>query len=255
MKAGEPLFLKIAEAIRSQIYKAGLKPHTRLPSEPDLVRRYGVARATVRRALHKLQQDGLIYVRRAAGSFVAEPKIEQDLDQLFSFTEFMVYRGVRPGTRVILAKSERIHDPSSPLLHHLRLRPGATVFHLRRLRLGGQQPLVVANTWLPADRFKGLLKQDLSKKSIYDIMQAAGHRPTDAIQTMQSVLLETPEADLLSVKAGDPAFLIRRIGYAKGIPVEYAVDYYRGDCTKFRVRLGVLEHRLSQRIEPDDITV
>jgi hypothetical protein len=27
--------------------------------------------------------------------------------------------------------------------------------------------------------------------------------------------------------------------------VEYAVDLYRGDRTKFRVRLGVLEKRLS----------
>jgi hypothetical protein len=40
-----------------------------------------------------------------------------------------------------------------------------------------------------------------------------------------------------------------------GLPVEYAVDYYRGDRTKFRVRLGVLEQRLSQRLRQEDIVL
>jgi GntR family transcriptional regulator len=252
---GKTLFLDIAESICREIQRKELKPHTRLPSEPELTRRYGVARATIRRALAKLQHDGLIYSRRAAGSFVAEPHIEQDLDQLFSFTEFMTYRGFRPGTRLLIAEKQQIREPHSHLLHYLALRPGAKVWHLRRLRLGGGQPLVVANTWLPAHLFEDLLENDLAKTSIYEIMSAAGYKPTDAVQTMEATALESEEAALLRVKPGSPAFLIRRVGYASGIPVECAVDYYRGDCTRFRVRLGVLEHRVSKRIERDDITI
>ena len=249
------LYLRIAESIRHDIVSRGLPPHTRLPSEPQLVRRYRAARETVRRALARLQEEGLIYSRQAVGSFVAEPRVEQDLDQLFSFTEFMVYRGLKPGSRILAAETLRIQDADSPILHYLALRPGQSVIHLKRLRLGSGEPLVIANTWLPAARFPGFLTHDLHRHSVYEIMGKMGHHPTDAIQTIEAVTLGPDEAGLFTVGPGAPALLIRRVGYAMGLPVEYAVDYYRGDRTKFRVRLGVLEQRLSQRLRQEDIVL
>jgi DNA-binding GntR family transcriptional regulator len=247
MHKNSPVYLDIAQSIRKDIQKRGLGPHARLPSEPELARKFRAARATVRRALAKLQDDGLIYSRRAVGSFVAEPRIEQDLDQLFSFTELMVFRGIKPGSKLITAEAQRVSGPDSPLLHYLALRPGAKVWHVRRLRLGGKQPLVIANTWLPVAQFPRFPAQDLERRSIYEIMKDAGCKPTDAIQTMEAVTLGPEEAHLLGVKPGSSAFLIRRVAYSNGIPVEYAIDYYRGDRTKFRVRLGVLERRLGER--------
>jgi GntR family transcriptional regulator len=249
------VYTDIAAAIRHKIFSDNLAAHTRLPSESELVARYSAARATIRRALAKLEEEGLIYRRQAVGSFVAEPRVAQDLDQLFSFTEFMVYRGIKPGSKVITAEVQRIDDPHSPLLHYLSLRPGAEVIYIRRLRLGSDQPLVIANTWLPAARFPNFLAQDLEQRSIYEIMQAIGSKPTDAIQTMEAIMLPAEEAALLTVPAGSAALLIRRVGYANGVPVEYAIDHYRGDRTTFRVRLGVLEQRLSDQIRQDHITL
>lgn len=255
MAKSAALYLEIAGSLRKEILSKELSAHTRLPSEPELVRRFGAARATVRRALAKLQQEGLIYSRQAVGSFVAEPRVEQDLDQLFSFTEFMIYRGMKPGSKLLTAERQRVDDPHSLLLHYLGLRPGASVFHIRRLRLGARQPLVIANTWLPASRFPRFLEEDLERHSVYEIMRRAGYKPTDAIQTIEAVTLGPEDAGLLTVPAGSAALLVRRVGYANGIPVEYAVDYYRGDRTKFRVRLGVLEQRLSERIHHDHIAI
>ena len=120
----DAVYLRIADAIRHDILSRGLAAHTRLPSEPTLVRKHRAARATVRRAMAKLQEEGLVYSRQAVGTFVAEARVEQDLDQLFSFTEFMVYRGIRPGSRVITAEKQRIDDPQSALLHYLGPAPG-----------------------------------------------------------------------------------------------------------------------------------
>lgn len=248
-------YLAIASALRSHIVNAGLAPHTKLPSEPELVRRHGVARATVRRALAKLQDEGLIYAKQAVGTFVAEPRVAQDLDQLFSFSEFMIYRGLRPGTRILAAEVQRISDADSPVLHYLRLKPGSRVVFLRRLRLGSGDPLVIANTWLPYSRFAKFLQHDLERHSVYEVMNTLGLKPTDAVQTIEAVTLGAEEAKLLTVPEGAGALLISRVGYASGVPVEYAVDYYRGDRTKFRVRLGVLEQRLSARVAEDHLAV
>jgi GntR family transcriptional regulator len=236
-----PRFLDIAASIRKEILSRDLRSHARLPSEPELVRRFGAARATVRRALAVLQSEGLVYSRQAVGTFVAEPPVEQELDQLSGFTEFMTHRGLKPGSRLIGAEVQRIKDPKSPVLLHLGLPAGARVLFVRRLRLGGQRPLVIANTWLPAALFPGFLKQDLERVSVYDIMGKAGYRPTDAVQTIEAVTLEAADAKLLAVPDRSPALLVRRAGSIRGVPVEYAIDYYRADRTRFRVHLGAID--------------
>jgi GntR family transcriptional regulator len=244
-------YQEIAEAIRNEISSQQLAPHSRLPSEPDLAERFDVARETVRRALSLLEDDGLIYRRRAVGSFVAEPRVDQALDQLFSFTEFMVYRGMKPGSRLLKSDIEKITDPESPVLRHLGLKPGAKVIHLCRIRTAAGEPMVMASTWLPEQQFRGFLDRDLRRHSVYEIMGQMGRKPTDALQTIEAVTLDEQKAKLLEVPEGSPALMIRRLGYSHGLPVEYAIDYYRGDRTTFRVKLGVLEQRFADRIHQD----
>jgi GntR family transcriptional regulator len=241
-----PIFRQIAESLCCDI--AGLPPHTRLPSEHELVETYGVARATVRRALARLQEEGLVYSRRAVGYFVAEPKIEQDLDRLFSFGEFMVIRGLKPGAILLSADILKISSVDSPIRTHLKLGIGERALHLCRLRLGSGRPLVIATTYLPERLFPGFLEHDLKGQSVYQIMQEYGLKPTEATQTFEAAALKRREADLLQVPKDSPALLIERTGYARGMPVEYAVDYYRGDSTKFRVQLADKADRRRLRI-------
>lgn len=51
----------------------------------------------------------------------------------------------------------------------------------------------------------------------------------DASQTFEAVLLEETKAQLPTVPSPATALLMTRTSYAKGAPVEYALDYYRGD--------------------------
>lgn len=241
-----PLYRSIADSLRREIHSRRLAPHVRLPSEPELVRRFGAARETVRRALAQLEREGLIYRRQAVGSFVAEPRVDQDLDQLFSFTEFMARRGLKPGSRLLESGILSINDAASRVLRQLQLPPGARVIYIRRLRTGSGEPLVIASTWLPAERFPRFLEQDLRRHSVYELMGRMGYKPTSAEQTVEAAALTPEQAALLGVGPGAAALLVRRTAYAAGIPVEYAEDYYRGDRTCFRVRLGTLEGRPSR---------
>lgn len=253
--AKTPVYLAIADALREHVNSKKLVPHTRLPTEPELARRYGAARETVRRALAKLEEDGVVYRRQNVGTFVAEPRVDQDLDQLFSFTEYMVFRGLEPGSVPLVAEVVSITDAASPVLHYLGLKVGARTIHLRRLRTGSNEPLVIASTWLPESRFRGFLKHDLRHQSVYDIMGKMGGRPTDAVQTITAVTLDAEQAELLSVAHGAPALMVQRLGLAHGIPVEFAIDYYRSDRTTFRVRLGILEQRFHSQVHADHIVV
>lgn len=60
----------VAARIRDGILRGDYRPGDRLPAERDLARELGVNRASVREALRKVEQLGLVAVRRGGGSSV-----------------------------------------------------------------------------------------------------------------------------------------------------------------------------------------
>ncbi|GAB2867378.1 GntR family transcriptional regulator [Streptomyces deserti] len=64
------LYQQVAAAIREAILSGEFAPDSLLPSESQLMTRYGVSRPTVRNAISALRAEGLIDVRHGKGSFV-----------------------------------------------------------------------------------------------------------------------------------------------------------------------------------------
>jgi GntR family transcriptional regulator of arabinose operon len=60
----------VCRALRQEIQQGRWKPGDRLPSEADLVERFGVSRITIGRAVRDLQQAGLVSRRAGSGTFV-----------------------------------------------------------------------------------------------------------------------------------------------------------------------------------------
>jgi GntR family transcriptional regulator, arabinose operon transcriptional repressor len=64
-------YREILEKIQDDISSGRYRPGQRLPSETELVRRYGASRMTVFRAMHELQSMGLVVRRVGSGTFVS----------------------------------------------------------------------------------------------------------------------------------------------------------------------------------------
>jgi len=64
-------YRQILEKLQDDICSGHYKPGSRLPSESELVRRFGAARMTVFRAMRELQTLGLINRRVGSGTFVS----------------------------------------------------------------------------------------------------------------------------------------------------------------------------------------
>lgn len=65
-----PPYQQVAAAIRALIDGGDLGPGSKLPKHEELVSTYGVSLGTVKRALGRLQDEGLIVSRRGEGAFV-----------------------------------------------------------------------------------------------------------------------------------------------------------------------------------------
>jgi GntR family transcriptional regulator len=68
----EPVYIQLAGILRGQIAKGAIKPGERLPSETELMEKYGVARLTARRAYRELANEGLTITVQGRGSFVKD---------------------------------------------------------------------------------------------------------------------------------------------------------------------------------------
>ena len=67
---------QIFEQLRDMIYRGEFQPGQRLMSERELAERFAVGRPTVREAVLKLVDQGLIQSRRGVGTFVADEKTQ-----------------------------------------------------------------------------------------------------------------------------------------------------------------------------------
>ena len=68
----QPKYLQIVESLRHGIESGRYRNGVRLPSESDLVRRFGVSRMTVVKAMRQLQQSGIITRRAGSGTYATE---------------------------------------------------------------------------------------------------------------------------------------------------------------------------------------
>ena len=69
-----PKYRQVYAALRREIQSGRLKRGDRLPSEAELVRRFGASRITVGRAVRELQAAGLVERRAGSGTFVKVPQ-------------------------------------------------------------------------------------------------------------------------------------------------------------------------------------
>lgn len=69
----ECLHLNVAEALRSRIVAGSIAQGGKLPSLRELAVEHSVSTMTVRQALHRLEQEGLVYRIPSVGAFVRTP--------------------------------------------------------------------------------------------------------------------------------------------------------------------------------------
>jgi GntR family transcriptional regulator len=235
---------QIEDWLAGLITAGRLAPGDRMPAEHELAAWLGVSRMTLRHALASLARRGLVTrsVGRRGGTFVAEPKLEQDRTTLTSFSELLRRHGMVAGARVLSA-TER---PAGPVTSAaLELANGDPVYEVRRVRLGDGRPIGLERSVFPAALFPGLLGGRLDG-SLYELLEGRyGQRPCRARESLEPVVAGAREAEALQVREGAPLMLVERCAYTQaGRPVEFARDLFRGDRTRIVMWTSELPARL-----------
>jgi GntR family transcriptional regulator len=232
-----PLYSRVETVLAGEIADGDLKIGDQLPTEDSLITRFGVSRITVRRAIQNLVSRGLVEIRRGRGTFVATPKITQELTELSGFVEDMHAVGRKPTARVL---GKEIVTADAAVASQLALTKGERVIRIHRVRLADGIPLSFDETFLPLDIGKKIITNDLRVEPIFSLLERKYGVPLiEAEYKLDAVAAEAEVALALKVKQQSPIFRIERTSYSTGgRPVDYERLHYRGDLARFVTRLA-----------------
>ncbi len=232
-----PLYARIEAALAADISAAMLPPGSQLPSEDRLTERFSASRTTVRKAIENLVARGLVEIRRGVGTFVAQPKITQELTELTGFVEDMQALGRTP-TALLLDK--QIVPAGLDVARQLAIPSGSLVMRIQRVRLADGVPMSFDETFLPREIGEKVVMHDLDVEPIFALLEDKYELPlTEAEYRLEAVSATVDVARALAIDPGSAVFLIERTSYTEAHrPIDYEKLHYRGDLIRFVTRLA-----------------
>lgn len=232
-----PLYARVEAELAECIANGHMKPGDQLPTESDLMQRFGVSRPTIRQAIQNLAARGLVEIRRGKGTFATLPKMTQPLSSLSGFVEDMEVLGRNATARVI---DKQVVPAGEAVARHLAVARDADVVRIQRVRLADGVPVSFDDTYLPLDIGRKIMADNLETNPIFSLLEDKYGIPLiEAEYRLEALAAEPAIARALEVEPLSPMLVIERISYAEGgQPIDYEKLYYRGDLIRFTTRLA-----------------
>jgi GntR family transcriptional regulator len=225
-----PLYLQLARKLGDAIHDNRWAAGEALPSS-------ACCRSARRVAHHRAQGDraagraGLIRRTQGAGNFI-QPRYEDPLSRLSSFSEMLERRGFKPSSQWL---EREIQPANRDEVIQLGLSPAASVTRLKRLRLADGIVMAVENSTFPATLIPD---PQAIGGSLYSYLEARGTPIVRALQHFRAVNASDEIAQQMGIAPHDALLLITRIGYtADQRAIELTDTYCRNDYYDFVVEL------------------
>ena len=230
--ADTPLWMQLKSILQGQIQSEELLPDSRLYSEHELCKIYGVSRTVVREALSELVHDRFVYRIQGKGTFITGRKEEQDYaGSNIGFSGEMIGKGRKVLTKIL---KQKLADPSEREQRMLRLAIPQQVVQIRRLMYIDNKPRLLVDMSFPADLVSGFENVNLGNRSIYDVLRRRyGLVPTSSERWIEAILPTAKQASLLNISPDTPLLGIESCAYlADGRAFEYYYGYHRSDISR-----------------------
>lgn len=263
----KPRWRVVYDELREKITSGGLQPGDKIPTELDLAERHGFSRPTIREAIRRLEQEGLV---TAATAGIGRTVRSRDLItwhltkfELGAYTDDPVNRVDQWeadahadgwGTRQVVAGVHELPAPAH-VARYLQCRPGTLLLRRRRLRYVAkpgvpEQLAMVADTWTPLDianmEIDGVAPLRVESNVVYPggIYRALGFRQVQFSDEITVRMPEPDEAELLNQQPGTPVGQHARVGIdATGRRVRVLLSVFSGDALRLKYDLYVPDTR------------
>jgi GntR family transcriptional regulator len=219
----------LQKKIENYIAYHHLRANDKLPSERELVELWGVNRMTLRSAIEKLVDNGVLYKITGKGTYVAPKKIVRNLGVCRSFTESLNELNVSFETEVL---SIRKLEANKHLSKVFSVFLGTDILEIKRKRIVEDMPFSIETSYLPYELCKGIEEFNYQIKSLYALLNK--HYNIQLVSQRQNIhIAEISDENqkVLEVNKGaDVFFFIKSTARdCEGKVIEYSTEWIRSD--------------------------
>jgi GntR family transcriptional regulator len=232
---GVARYYRLYELLSAALRDGSIAPDSALPSEPELCTRYGISRTTVRRALEKLEREGVIVRKRGSGTYArAQPSAPRLCLELHSLPAALT--ALESQTSATTLRFDAVPVPAA--LRAMAAEIGATAYLLQRLRYGLGEPISLTSTYLPEAIGRRLRRPIPRRASVMTMLDRLG-LPTAAFRCSMGVApADVDAARALDVPLGAPLLRVRAALTDEAGALRAVLESL---CRSDRLRLKVLE--------------
>jgi GntR family histidine utilization transcriptional repressor len=211
-------YSRVKDFLKSGLASGRWRPGGLMPSEAELVARFGVSRMTVNRALRELQSEGLVERVQGVGTFAAQLHRISSTLTIRDLQEEIEARGHRHHAEVALQRSE---PAPAALAAALGIASGRPVFHTLIVHHDNGVPLQCEDRYVNPAAAPQYLDADFTR--ITPTRYLLEVAPLwEAQYTIEASCATAQEAKLLGIGRDDACLVIVRRTVSRGVPITLA---------------------------------
>ncbi len=233
-----PLWAQLTSLLRERLLAGAYSE--RFPTEADLTAEFEVSRATVREAIRRLRDEGLLDARRGSGTFVVRRQLDEPVIGAPGLARAIVAAGLEEESRVLEAAEL---PATAEVAAALGLASGEPIVWLERLRVAGGEPLALDRSALRLEERcrRQVLGADLGHGSLYELLASrCDITVTGATEQARAVTCSANDRSLLQLGRGEGVLEVERVAYSETRPVELRRSLFRGNAYIVEARWGAV---------------
>lgn len=233
-----PVYLQIANDMSRRIAEEEWRIGDQIMPEITLSELYDSSRVTMRQALSRLEDEGLISRKRGGRAIVtAKPQyVIQELQVPGPDNKLPV---VNPSQQIV---STNIHiselrEPNRRAAKMLHLPEDAPLIYLERHFESGRQTVGINRAWFPRELFPDLAENGLVDRSVSTTLRSRYACDTAAVENyIAAITLDAHFAGILQVPYGSPALRVDSV-HSRGDnrPIQFASTIWNGQNAQFHL--------------------
>jgi GntR family transcriptional regulator len=232
-----PLYHQLANILLQKIRNGEYPPGSKIPSEPELARKYKVGRPTVRQATDILVHRRILTRKRGSGTFVCNKEEEIDLFSLAGTMSAFEKKGITLH-RTYLVPISLIHvaeEKDNPF-------SGGEAYFFSRLSRTDDNPFLIEDMYLDPVLFPGIVEFDFTERSLSGIIEEHyGMRPSHGKQSFSAAYPDPAKSSLLQIPGKKHILFVKRyLHFRERENAIYSELYCKTDTFVFTQKIGGL---------------
>lgn len=247
MEKSLPKYLNISLQIISRIKNGELAAGMQIPSENDIIQRYGVSNTTARKVLQEIEMRGLVnrikgrgtFVRNSANSHIVERTLGSIVTTRSGFETNMIKEGFVPSIQYL--EKEIIEKNMSFNLNGHTYELKGPIFKIRRLRLSDDVVMKDDIRYIPLNICNDFDKLNFEEySSFFNIYEEHYHfKIIDVKQILTTSLMNEEDMKIFKVDKVNSLFNLKGLTFiGNGLICEIEISKYQGDKYRFSININ-----------------